>query len=436
MGIGKQDDLSIALDYAGSRKLVKAQQNALKVAISEGNALSIQRITNWFLISPAPRQCFAVEVARSGKIKPEPTLADCLNVVENLNFFAASPEEATVLAVKKASGKYRATIMFGLEHRVAQKILREVLSAYHAKQSFQFTSRGIHAAIKAARAHIGEGNIWYAHLDIKEFYSNFRVEELLQDAALGGKLPNKVLANYVHGHNLKMSESARVIGGDELPSSMLTSLAYTARRGIPQGSSLSPLVAEMMVSKMPLTVALRKHLTNYADNFLLLAKTEAQLQELVDELKAAIYELPGGHFKLKDEGSGCLDGDTLRFLGHRFQLEEGVLRISVSVQNQNRFYGELIQFETGSGPYMLCADGDALEVLKARLAILYSYVKSWVSAHRLCDDVHDIAAEGFSLINTTLAKVGLSFSDLKTKTAELSTYRQKDHIRRPSERYL
>lgn len=432
MGIGKQDDLSIALDYEGARKLVKAQQNALKAAISEGNALSIQRITNWFLISPAPRQCFAVEVARSGKIKPEPTLADCLNVVENLNFFAASPEEAKVLAVKKPSGNYRPVIAFGLEHKVAQKILREVLSAHHTRKCFQFTSKGIHAAIEAARDHIGEGYVWYAHLDIKEFYSNFRVDELLQDAALGGKLPNKVLANYVHGHNLKMSESVRVIGGDELPSPKLTSLVHQARRGIPQGSSLSPLVAEMMVSQMVIDLPLGVRLTNYADNFLLLAKTKAELEQSVVELEAAIKELPGGHFKLKDEGSGCLEADPLEFLGHVLCAGSAGPRVVVSAPNHDRFYGELVQFDRCSGPYAAAANETSLEALRVRLAILYNYLISWKAAFRLCDNAGEIAATGFQHLKDHLAKAELTLDELKKLPVKHNTFHEHEHFSYPS----
>ena len=128
------------------------------------------------------------------------------------------------------------------------------------------------AAVKRALVLIESGKLWFAHLDIKEFYPSFKIEKLLGNAALEGILPKSTVANLVLARGLEY-----VIDPGYLKRYPLLSCAsrlLEARRGIPTGSCVSSLVAPMMVSRLQLSAAVAATLINYEDDFLLLASSK------------------------------------------------------------------------------------------------------------------------------------------------------------------
>lgn len=316
----KWSDPKIIAQYNAARAVAMTHAAMLSKAVAAKDAAEVAAQTQWLLSDPAPKIYFAFRVGRSGNVgRVSPGI--CLKAASALDLTSACFDKVGVILRKKKSGKHRLILNFGLRQRVAQNIIRCVLSAHHRPRAYQFTHRGVPKAVAHVRDLINLGNHWFAHLDIKEFYPSFKIEKLREDAALGGLLPSKTVAAFVHARGLEVSVRAEQM--KQFPSLSCPDLLWEARRGIPTGSCASSVVAPMMVSRMPLDAATASHMANLEDDFLLLAPTKDKLQERIEVLMAAVKAIPGGHFKLELKASGQLGGTEACFLGHAIRLEGG-----------------------------------------------------------------------------------------------------------------
>ena len=97
-----------------------------------------------------------------------------------------------------------------------------------------------------------------------------------------------------------------------------------ARLGIPQGSACSSIIGAYCTSRLPWVTTADVAMLNYADDYLLLAKSSNAQAKAVDELTEAVGNLPGGTFKLHlvEKGSAS---HGFCFLGHELQIVKGKL---------------------------------------------------------------------------------------------------------------
>lgn len=200
-------DPVIAAEYQAARAETIKLAEGLRLAVETKDTVSIEDETFRLLTDPAPKDFFALRVERSGKVgRVSP--GRCLKQACKLDLLSPCDEKAAVILREKLNGKHRLILNFGLRYRTAQNIIRLVLSAHHRPRPFQFTHLGVPIAIKRVIELIDQGNIWCAHLDIKKLYPSFRIEKLREDAALGGLLPSKTVAAFVHARGLEMSVRA------------------------------------------------------------------------------------------------------------------------------------------------------------------------------------------------------------------------------------
>ena len=108
------------------------------------------------------------------------SLDGCLKAYDKLNVSVPLPEAGEVTTCSKPSGGHRIICEFGLQHRTAQMMLQWALEKQFVPRPFQFTFRGVPAAIKEVRAQLIAGQAHLATLDIVDHFGNFSEGKLLK----------------------------------------------------------------------------------------------------------------------------------------------------------------------------------------------------------------------------------------------------------------
>ena len=140
----------------------------------------------------------------------------------------------------------------------------------------------------------------------------------------------------IHNHGLKHRTA------QDLSISPYHILHQEARLGIPQGSACSSIIGAYCTSRLPWVAKVDVAMLNYADDYLLLAKSSNARAKAIDELTEAVGNLPGGTFKFSHKHeSTAVYGIT--FLGHVLQVVDGKLT-AWPCDGGNGLYRELGNF--------------------------------------------------------------------------------------------
>ena len=322
------------------------------------------------------------------------------------------PDECVVVYPKyKAPGKgFRPICQFGQVNRARQSMLRKLLTATVDLDARQFavTAGGRQVACARVLDRLRNGYTFAMEVDIKDFFPSISREWLCQNLGIDRKMAEGVI----------LSQQATFRPGDRVEYRLSvctgsTSLLESARRGLTQGASHSPIVAEMVVGKVMATVPSGTEVINYADNFLLLGRTKREVEEALETLKAAVRQCPAGCFELKAKTARrCADG--FDFLGYRFRKSRH--RASADPTNQSigkfvlRVYNEVDRLCSG----------------RTKPNKLYLRVCSWWGAYkhsralgfciykRLCDQAKrrpEVAVDLTAMANIILRKERALFEE-------------------------
>jgi hypothetical protein len=151
---------------------------------------------------------------------------------------------------KKTSGKgHRFICEFGSEHRALQYLVREVLIALHDLHPNQYATRGgVHAAIRHTKQALIDGYVWAVELDINNCYPSFDGEKLSRLLPLPKEVTERVILSRHMNLSLGFYCVGKGQGHDHEVDATTPGAISPARRGLPQGSAVSPIVAEAMVA--------------------------------------------------------------------------------------------------------------------------------------------------------------------------------------------
>src|SRR6266700_5890054 len=109
-----------------------------------------------------------------------------------------------------------------------------------------------------------------------------------------------------------------------------------ARRGIPQGSAASPILAEMLLAPLLFQVPTGGEVVAYAANILVMTKTESVAVGMTESLRIALKKHPAG--QLWPKIKSFPPGGPIEFLGHLTAGDDG-LRIQPTAENRQEFEG-------------------------------------------------------------------------------------------------
>ena len=192
------------------------------------------------------------------------------------------PQPGRRVDLPKSGGGDRQLLIPTITDRVIQQAIAQVLTPIFdpgfSASSFGFRpGRSAHQAIRQVQAHVKAGYRWAVDLDLTKFFDNVDHDLLMN--LLGRQIADKRLLALI-GRYLR----AGVLVGEHLQPSEI---------GAPQGSPLSPLLANVLLHQFDLELERRGHrFARYADDVIILVKSrraaERVMQSLTHFLKATL----------------------------------------------------------------------------------------------------------------------------------------------------
>ena len=245
-----------------------------------------------------------------------------------------------VHVVPKLNGGHRLVYRFGWRHRARQWLLRAVLIAYGVGNEFEGNARGLGVprVIEAMRIHVEQGRRYWAIADIKNFYSTVKPSHLRGLTPIAfQKLSSVMFIPY--SVPIKLMKDGHTINHSHLEKE--------ARRGLPQGSLLSPLLASALLGRELMAIAPSDNpVVSVVDDIAMGARTEEEATEFLESLSQRLASLGAAPLQLKharvyDAHKGIIAlGQKIRLVSNAGRLEA---RVTLAPQSYNRM--EIRAFE-------------------------------------------------------------------------------------------
>lgn len=382
------------LTLADARRQEERQISKIKECMEAeryGRARDLQRV---YLRSFAAR-LVAVYDANAKLPKWRRVTQDVLHqIAGDMHAWNGSTEPVRVRSIPKRNGDFRTVCSFGLRAKALQLLIGRAAIPFTKFSNCQFMFVGGRAAAcTAVRDHLRSGYRHVVELDIKDCYGSF------DNRRLHGFLP---LPRRVTEANIASDRRSLTHSNDD-PGD-LRNREIRSRRGIAQGSSLSPLVAETLIAAILKTLSegdipLDVVLVVYADNILVLGRSEASVEVAATSL--------GRSFRNSRVGSLVLHRTRCRrvcdgfdFLGYRFRVRAGRIAVRPSDKNLVKFAEQCCDLRYGDK--------------KGSFTDLERYSRSWTNSFPIWNARH-LWARG---VWTTVASRGPSRRGLQRVAKE------------------
>lgn len=379
--------LQFWLDYVAAANVAATKMDdQLACALESG--MGIEETSKDILFSKKSILHSVIKANKKLKMHRRATLNDCIMLSVGLMMGTPIDEPVKVFPREKKGGALGVIHSFGLTHRTAQDLVARIMSRHLKPRPFQYGLRGMHKAVADVKKRVDAGYIYAARLDIKDFFGSFALEKLAPELPL----PHEVVEHAVVGRHIEVyvDQSKSKGYASPLHTPHYDDLISLARRGIPPGSACSPIIAEFMISRLAWEPSKQVVIVNYCDDWLILALKIEHLDAAVRALTDAVSKLPGGHFELLriDQGSAP---EGFGFLGHHFQLVNGLVRTTVAAQAVFSLGAKLAKLDQTFSdlvydPKNKNKPNKKKEALNL-LAEMTALVKGWGAAFREADDV-------------------------------------------------
>jgi hypothetical protein len=360
---------------AGARAHLKARLTGIQKAYRTGDPqlrfLIQQHVTSFDARLAATR--LAASKMRWYR-RPEET--ELKTIAERLNAFQGTQEEVRLRLIRKGANTFRPTLDFGIEHRALQHLVLSVLYAIAELHPRQFATRGgVPGAMAQVMNAMKAGYVHAREIDIKDFYASFDRNKLVELVPVQKRVIDNVLLSE-HLNSFGPADS------DQKELAPLEKYLADARRGIPQGSAASPLLAEMLLAPLLFQVPAGIEVVAYADNILVMAKTASDADAMTDSLRLALKKHPAG--QLWPKVTSFPAGGPIEFLGHRLTALGDKVHVQPTPQNREKFERKMkIGLAQLRKPSLTGAARDRL------VRDLKSDLSSHVSNFKLCNGVKE-----------------------------------------------
>jgi group II intron reverse transcriptase/maturase len=208
--------------------------------------------------------------------------------------------------IPKPGGRMRKLGIPTVLDRFIQQAMQQVLSPnfepMFSEHSYGFRpGRSAHDAVKAAQGYIQEGYMWVVDIDLERFFDTVNHDRLM--ASMKETVKDKRVLRLVN----KYLKAGVMVNG----------VVMEMEEGTPQGSPLSPLLSNIVLTELDRKLEERGHrFVRYADDSNIYVRSERAAERVLTSTKEFIEKRM--RLKVNEEKSAVDLATRRRFLGFSF----------------------------------------------------------------------------------------------------------------------
>lgn len=225
------------------------------------------------------------------------------------------PGQVRLTSRQKSDGRTRVIRSFDFYDKAQQRLLANALLPFLGSHPSQFGQRGTKLAAETLRTAVERSppDYVFMHVDIRNFFDNIDEGWIRENVPLP-----RCMMRWAFNGSYCIRQSAR---RSQAHPNAGEETKQNGRRGIPQGSALSPIIAEFCVTQMinEFEELIGHLVVNYSDNFGLLCEP-GDVECLEQVLRERFNAHPAGPFTIRIETRSIKQ--ECRFAGYSFCRDE------------------------------------------------------------------------------------------------------------------